>query len=350
MSKTTFRLKKQLFTYVRRGWIVIIIGILAILMALPISSTLAAPNNQTVPQPTPENTPKPVPTATPTDRQDDDKDDGDSSSQPAQPAQLPVSEDLIAVVNVERLNVRGGPSVQYDVIGKVNKDEVVTVIGRNEPGDWWFLCCVVDTAESGWVSAQFLTPNFSDEQIDTLPIIPADGPPPTPEPTLEPVAEAVTDTAPAGDTGMITTTIATTTATMPTSALELSMDQSTPFAWQGQEVKLQYVITNSSDVDAANVELRNELPLGLSYVDAAVSSGGEPVDSALGNGATIIGVRWPMLAAGEQATVTITLLISADAPNGAVIQNIAVAGADNAESVSAGVNIGMPPAVLPDFR
>lgn len=345
--------QKQFFTYARRGWLVVVVGLLAIMIALPVSSTLAAPNNQTVPQPTPENTPVPVPTATPTDRpddnDDDDGDDNDSSPEPT-PTAAPIAEELTAAVNADRLNVRGGPSVDYDVIGKVTRDEVLTVLGRNEAGDWWFICCVADNGEQGWVSAQFLTPNFSEEAGNALPVVPADGPPPTPTPapTPEPVAEteSMTDTVAAGETAAMTTTETVLLA----SALGLSMAQTPAFAWQGQEMDLHYAITNSSDAEAVNVELRNELPALLSYVGAVVSDGGEEVDVTLGNGATVVSVIWPTLAAGEQVTATVTLVIAADAPNGAVIQNIAVADADNSEAASAGINIGMPPAALPDFR
>jgi hypothetical protein len=130
----------------------------------------------------------------------------------------------------------------------------------------------------------------------------------------------------------------------------LTITQDPLYAWQGQSVDLIYAIANPGDEDATNVSLRNELPPMLAYTELAVDGDGEATHAVLDSGAEVIEAHWAVLAAGEQVTATLTVRIAPDAPNGAVIKNTVAAGADNADSISAGINIGLPPATLPDFK
>lgn len=349
MLRRIFYLQDRIFTRGHRGWPMILTGLFALLLAAPYSSLLAAPQNQTVPlPPTPTRaSPPSAPAATPTARANDDEhDNDDASGGGASPEAAPISaaQTLTAVVNVARLNVREGPGVEYDAIGAVQVGDILTVIGRDESGDWWYICCTVDRGEQGWVSSQLLTPNFSVEAANTLPIISVGGPIPTPLPAA--VVEPVTDATPVPEAEALSST----EAELPPSSLELSLTQSPAFIWQGREMDLTYLITNSGNAQAINVALRHELPPLLTFVDVATHGGGESSISTLSNGAAVVEVDWPALAAGEQVMVTVTVLISAQTPNGAVIRNIVAAAADNAESISASVNIAMPPKLLPDFR
>jgi len=258
--------------------------------------------------------------------------------------------------------VREGPGVRYAILGVVTRGEMLTVSGRNEQGNWWYICCTPATGGPGWVSAAFLTPNFTPDQANDLPVASPLGTPVPPTPTAEPtVASAIepiteTGTAEAGvavtmtETMTASTVIDEATAMTSTVTLDLTITQDPPYAWQGQRVDLIYAIVNPGDEDVLNITLRNELPPALTYQGMAVEGEGEAMHAVLDNGAEVVEAHWPVLAAGEQVTATLTVRISPDAPNGEVIPNTAAVDADNADSVSAGINIGLPPATLPDFK
>ncbi len=347
---------------IRRHWISLLGGALILLAVAPLTPAWAGPLNQTVPQPTATPTSPRPPTATPTRRPNG----GGSGAGPSQPTPTPTPPpsvtELTAIVNVRSLNVREGPGVDYAVIGAVARYDVLTVSGRNEQGNWWLICCTPTTGGPGWVSAAFLTPNFTPDQVTDLPVASPLGTPvpptPTAEPTVAPAAEPITETVAAGTGVEVTMTEAITAATVidgaaamsSTTTLALTIIQEPPYAWQGQRVDLVYTVANRGDEDALNVMLRNELPPTLTYEGVAVDGEGESMYAALDNGADVVEARWPVLVAGGQVTATLTVRISPDVPNGEVIPNTIAVDADNADSASAGINIGLPPATLPDFK
>ncbi|MEM7129190.1 MAG: SBBP repeat-containing protein [Chloroflexota bacterium] len=53
------------------------------------------------------------------------------------------------VVLVSALNVREGPGTSYTPVGQVTNGELLEVLGRNQDGSWWNVCCV--DGKSGWV-------------------------------------------------------------------------------------------------------------------------------------------------------------------------------------------------------
>nr|HRJ40846.1 hypothetical protein [Caldilineaceae bacterium] len=67
------------------------------------------------------------------------------------------------------------------------------------------------------------------------------------------------------------------------------------------------------------------------------------------NGRTIVLFTWPALQAGGEAQATLTVRIGASVANGTVIDNLAVAFADNAAAVTTGISLGTPPVHLPTF-
>lgn len=363
----------QMTRWVQRYWI----GSVAILLALllvKVTPAWAAPNwapvNQTVPDPTatPENTPVPQATNTPSDDDDDDDNPPAPTWTPTQsgggdqpeptatspaagetPASPPPADGSITgVVIADALNVRAGPGTNFDKLGTVVRDQTVTVLARNETGDWWLICCVTNTSTQGWVSASYLQPNFDITQLTTLVPLAQDGS--APAPTVAPTA------APA-----ITQTVATTTTVQaaaqpvtqtvePSVTLEVAMQQLPQFAAQGQPLAILFTITNTADADAVNVELRDELPAELSFIAVAMGGEGTLVPQTGVANRYVLDILWPALAAGEAVTATMQLEVAADVPDGTVIDNLAVATADNATSSTAGITIGMPPANLPDFQ
>ena len=138
------------------------------------------PPAQTIPDPTPEPTFAPQPTPRP-DRDDDDdqaQPTPTSAQQPPAPAQQPPAPSasaaqgqLTATVAVPILNVRGGPGTNFPVIGRVAGDAVVTILGRNAAGTWLNVCCLPNSTTTGWISAQFVTPNGVAGQAALSPVL-----------------------------------------------------------------------------------------------------------------------------------------------------------------------------------
>lgn len=328
---------------VRRYWIGSLLALLLALFWMRGSLLYAAPLHQTVPPPTPTQEPAPVPTATSVPDNNDDDDNNNEQpaptwtpTTPAQPQPQPqptVGSGLTGVVTVQRLNVRQGPGTNFGVIGTVAAGESVTVLSRNEVGDWWHICCTTGTTQDGWVAVQFIQPNFDLGQASTL--IPLDEAiPPPAEPTATPT--------------IVPGFVPTTTTVGP--VLQLQLQQAPPYAWQGQILTLIYQIDNRSDIAATTVELRNELPLELTVVGAPTLAVGTVMTETTDIGRTVIVVRWPEVQAGASVTAAVQVQVAESIADGAVIDNLAVVAADGAQSVTSGISIGMPPTILPDFR
>jgi hypothetical protein len=112
--------------------------------------------------------------------------DGEVSA--AEAAVAPVAPAPGAVVcrlAVPALNVRSGPGLQYDIIGKIRttgpEAATVTVTGRSADAEW--LTVTPDVADDGWItsSSSFIT---CDGDVNGLPLVEAP-PPPTPEPAVQ---------------------------------------------------------------------------------------------------------------------------------------------------------------------
>ena len=156
--------------------------------------------NQTVPPPTEQPAPPPSPEPTPRP-EDNDNNNDDNPPPPAPPptneaAPPPVvatnSTGLTATVRAVAINVRQGPGVTFPIIGKLASGNTVSLLGRNQAGTWWNICCLPGSETPGWVSAQLMTPAFTADQAAALPI--TDGtaatttepPPATPQPEASP--------------------------------------------------------------------------------------------------------------------------------------------------------------------
>jgi len=185
--------------------------------------------------------------------------------------------------------------------------------------------------------------------------------PAQPAPTDTPVAANPTATPVSGGGSAPTATsqptnspasapaVAAGTATpVPSFGLRLQIEISPTFVLQGDVVTLRFVVTNPGNVAAVNVQVRDELPRGLSLVENSVAGATATLEKS-DAGATVLLLRWPSLAAGAEAEATVRVVIAPNTPNGSVIDNLAVAWADNAAAFTAGISIGMPPALLPTF-
>lgn len=83
-----------------------------------------------------------------------------------------------ARVDVNRLNFRAGPGVEYDILGVVTLGQEPTLNGRNSNDTWWQ---IRSAGTTGWISAAFTTQlgNCQSLQVASIP------PTPTPAPTEE---------------------------------------------------------------------------------------------------------------------------------------------------------------------
>ncbi|MEM7030912.1 MAG: DUF3048 domain-containing protein [Chloroflexota bacterium] len=71
-------------------------------------------------------------------------------------------------VTEDAVNLRGGPSTGYDIVGRANLDLVLDIVGRNEDASWWEVCCVPGTETKAWIIGQFIEPNFDTGEAQTL--------------------------------------------------------------------------------------------------------------------------------------------------------------------------------------
>jgi uncharacterized protein YraI len=109
---------------------------------------------------------------------------------PAPQAQLTISQ--------AQVNVRLGPGTEYGLAGEATQGQSFEIVGKNQQGDWWQVCCV--NGQQVWVFAQLATaanaeavPVVTDlpaqpvAQAPTLPPPPQpqEQPTPTPEPQVD---------------------------------------------------------------------------------------------------------------------------------------------------------------------
>lgn len=387
---------------VRQYWLalfVMAVGLLSLYTSSPIYGAPAAtptPDVQTVPKPiiidTPTNTPFPTPTPdgdtdTPSgggpvatrppsnnqgndnNNNDDNDNNNNQNNQPNTPvptkpaagggaATTPVANSapgngtqntgatagLTGVVNVVTLNLRKGPSTSEHIIDTLFMNDQVAVSGRDRAGAWWYVCCGAGSNRAGWVSAQFITPNFANAEAATL--LPVVGNSPAPVATQSGKATPqATGTPQAADTPTAVT--AESAATTP---LVMTMRAQPAFAWQGQPIQLQLALRNNGNQALTTLHLRNDLPPELAFVDATISNGGAYSYKGDANSGPLLAIDWPALPAGAQVTAILTLRIRDDTPTGALIDNLAaVTSAEGVEAL-AGLTLAMPPTGLPQFR
>jgi uncharacterized repeat protein (TIGR01451 family) len=205
------------------------------------------------------------------------------------------------------------------------------------------------------------TPTAEPTQLPTVtPTVQPPAPTDTP-PSTNPPANPTATSSGGGGSGPTATprptdtpaTVSTSSATptpsaVPAFGLLLQLETSPVFVSQGDEIVMRFIVTNPGKVAAVNVQVRNELPKSLSLV-ANSTTGGTATTEKSAAGATVLLLSWPSLAAGAEAEATVRLVIAPNTPNGSVIDNLAVAWADNAAAFTAGISIGMPPALLPTF-
>lgn len=358
---------------IRRHWL--LSSLAALLVAVAMLGTPAwagpvgAPLNQTVPlaTPTPPVVEQAAPTATPLpDDPEDETDEPPQPSEPASPAEpsqpgaSPDESDepedpdsvpftmpgdsadtaaetegiLTAVVTAATLNVREGPGTAYPVIGTFTANQEVVVEARNEANSWWHVCCLDDAETRGWVSAPLLAPNFDREQSAQLLAIFG--------------AEAQAATA-AQPTPIPAETTSEQAATGETQPISLTVSHAPNFIWQGKTFDIQFTVSNPNDAPLSNLQVSDELPPGLIFVEAAGEGNPRIVERETPTGQLII-FRWTTLPADATVNATITATVDPTLPDGFVIDNLAAARATNGEYTTDAITLGLPPTSIPDFQ
>lgn len=141
----------------------------------------------------------------------------------------------------------------------------------------------------------------------------------------------------------------TTPTAVPAFSLQGQMFVASGMARQGSEIEILITVVNPGTETALNVAVRDEVPGALQIVSIS-AEGGSATSEAGANGTSIVSFAWPSLAAGGEATATLVVRMDPKLANGSVIDNLAVAYADNAGPVTIGVSLGTPPVLLPTFN
>ncbi len=227
------------------------------------------------------------------------------------------------------LNLRKNPGVEQSPLDTLFRGDVVQILGRTADGTWWLVCCGARARLQGWATAASIQPSFAISQVNALiPVVAGQS-------TALSASASITGTRPT-----ITNT----------ASLQVEMRPSPAFAWQGQPVAIQFVITNRGSVAATNIRLRDHLPPTLRYVKAVVANQGQLQTQTSAEGGAIVNLAWPRLAPGASMIATITVQIAPDAPAGSLIDNLALVTANQQDDVSVAITLAMPPALLPQFN
>lgn len=97
------------------------------------------------------------------------------------------------------INVRGGPGVNYQIVGALGAGESVELLGKNSAGDWWEIS--LPSGQQGWIYSPLVETSGNVDAVAVAVNIPTPPPTPIPAPTnppapteppveLEPVEEA----------------------------------------------------------------------------------------------------------------------------------------------------------------
>lgn len=130
--------------------------------------------------PTPLDTPTPLPTDTPAQPPTDT---------PEPPTATPEPKPVAVVSGSGQVNLRSGPGTAYPVVGNAASGAELEIVGRNQAGDWWQVCC--SGGQPAWVVARLVTTRGDVGNVQVAANIPPapvqpTRPPATPRPTTPP--------------------------------------------------------------------------------------------------------------------------------------------------------------------
>ncbi len=88
---------------------------------------------------------------------------------PSTPTATPVS---IKVSAKQTVNVRQGPGTQFAVVGKLQLNTNVVVLGKNEDGQWLQIA-LPDAANPGWVSVSVVSVSGATDSLQVIAVVPS---------------------------------------------------------------------------------------------------------------------------------------------------------------------------------
>lgn len=98
---------------------------------------------------------------------------------------------VVGAIDGALVNLRGGPGTHYGAVGQATAGEPLEIVGRNEDGSWWLVCCPAGEEAQSWVSAELVALSNEQTPIDLLTdSVPLAEIPPTPEAAPAPAAAA----------------------------------------------------------------------------------------------------------------------------------------------------------------
>ena len=369
---------KRIQHFMRGYWILLLVlgfGLLSLYTSHPIYGAPVAqstPDVNTVPKPaatpTPENTPFPTPTrvddnpandnggGSPGDEDQnsdnndnsDNSDNSDSGNRGSDSASgggganavvdvgneesstqqgAGATNGITGLVTAVTLNLRKDPGATARMVDTLFLNDPVAILGRNQSGNWLYVCCGARTQLAGWVSKQFVSTNLSsDQEMARIPLFES--------------AVSVATSASGANTG----------SQAAADSLVLEMRSLPTAIWQGQTIEIQLVVRNRGNQALTGVQLRYDLPTELAVVKTATSGEGKVNVSGARQGGPVVAVDWPTVPANGQLTATVTVQIATTVADGALIDNLAVVNTSQGIEALAGITLAMPPTALPQFR
>jgi uncharacterized protein YgiM (DUF1202 family) len=113
-----------------------------------------------------------------------------ATATPAPAATSPASAAPSIVVTNDFVNVRSGPNVGYQLLGRLDKGQTAPVRGKNDDGSWWQISYAAGASGVGWVFGDYVQANAAANNVPvaSAPPLPTQPPQPTspPLPTLPP--------------------------------------------------------------------------------------------------------------------------------------------------------------------
>ncbi len=173
----------------------------------------------------------------------------------------PASGDVAPTLTItnEFANIRSGPGINFDIVGKLNQNEKAPVRGKSPDGLWWQIAFDKGTNGVGWVRGDLVSVNAAAAAVAAVtlpptPTSPPTQPPPPEQPTAIPPTAAST-----------TVAVAAATATPSDSLCNASMKE-----WRGQNPN--YPFCSSKDPGWADpndeylvFDNGRNIPLSLSW-------------------------------------------------------------------------------------
>ena len=183
----------------------------------PVPPTATATPRSPTDTPAPTDTPEPpTVTSTPTDTP------VPPTPRPTNTATAPRTPSAVANT---RLEVRGGPGDQYDLLGFLPEGATVEILSRDETGEWWQIKTSLAGVGIAWITADPAFTTATDAQFVPIALAPPT-PTATPTATNTPTDTPTATTTPEPPTH--TPTPENTPTDTPTATLELATDTPTP--------------------------------------------------------------------------------------------------------------------------